>query len=147
MAGTPSSPTLPFIYTSKMPVRCTEHQDAFVWVVYLVGEKDEWGKALFANVERGVGIFLQNCHSFLPNGWHTIITNSVFISTLIKSIVGDDGVPAILQYRPSDLYLTDRKETMAIYPHSSPHLQIRPSLVHPFLPQDLDVPCNARASC
>src|SRR3989337_2657054 len=75
-----------------------------------------------------------------------------FISTLIKSIVGDDGVPAILQYRPSDLYLTDRKETMAIYSHSSPHLQIRPSLVHHFLPQDklliqmhLDVPCNARA--
>src|SRR5215216_1502868 len=28
-------------------------------------EKDERGKALFANVERGVGIFLQNCHSFL----------------------------------------------------------------------------------
>ena len=45
--------------TSKMPVRCTEHQD-------LVGEKDERGKALLANVERGVGIFLQNCHSFLP---------------------------------------------------------------------------------
>ena len=42
-----------------MPVRCTEDQD-------LVGEKDERGKALFANVERGVGIFLQNCHSFLP---------------------------------------------------------------------------------
>ena len=42
-----------------MPVRCTEHQ-------YLVGEKDERGKALFANVVRGVGIFLQNCHSFLP---------------------------------------------------------------------------------
>src|SRR4051812_39200838 len=62
------------------------------------------------------------------------------ISTLIKSIVGDDGVPSILQYRPSDLYLMDRKETMAIYPHSSPHLQIRPSLIHPFLPQDLDVP-------
>ena len=70
-----------------------------------------------------------------------------FIHTLIKSIVGDDGVPAILQYRPCDLYLSDRKETMAIYPHSSPHLQIRPSLVHAFLPQDLDVPCNARASC
>ena len=34
--------------------------------------------------------------------------------TLIKNRVGDDGVPAILQYRPSDLYLTDRKETMAI---------------------------------
>ena len=37
-----------------------------------------------------------------------------FISTLIKNRVVDDGVPAILQYRPSDLYLTDRKETMAI---------------------------------
>ena len=35
-------------------------------------------------------------------------------NTLIKNRVGDDGVPAILQYRPSDLYLTDRKETMAI---------------------------------
>ena len=78
--------------------------------------------------------------------------------TLIKNRVGDDGVPAILQYRPSDLYLTDRKETMTIlpkmYPHTSPHLQIRPSLVHPFLSQDklviqmhLDVTCNARASC
>ena len=30
-----------------------------------------------------------------------------FIPTLIKSIVGDDRVHAILQYRPSDLYLTD----------------------------------------
>ena len=49
-----------------MPVRYMKHQDAFVWVVYLVGEKDERGKALFANVERGVDIFLQNCHSFLP---------------------------------------------------------------------------------
>ena len=29
-------------------------------------EKDERGKALFANAERGVGIFLQNCDSFLP---------------------------------------------------------------------------------
>ena len=37
-----------------------------------------------------------------------------FVPTLIKSIVGDDRVPAILQYRPYDLYLTDRKETMAI---------------------------------
>ena len=64
----------------------------------------------------------------------------------IKSRVGDDGVPVILQYRPSDLYLTDRKETMTIYPHSSPHLPTRPSIVHPFLPQDLDLPCNARAS-
>ena len=50
--------------TSKMPMRCTEHQDAFVWVVYLVTEKVERGKALFANVERCLGIFLQNCHSF-----------------------------------------------------------------------------------
>ena len=53
----------------------------------------------------------------------------------------------ILQYRQSNLYLTDRKETMTIYPHSTPCLQIRPSLVHPFLPQDLYVPCKARASC
>ena len=45
--------------TSKMPVRCTKHQD-------LVGEKDERGKALFENAERCVGAFLQNCHSFLP---------------------------------------------------------------------------------
>ena len=37
-----------------------------------------------------------------------------FISTLIKNRVVDDGVRAILQYRPSDLYLTDREETMAI---------------------------------
>ena len=34
--------------TSKMPVHCTEHQD-------LVGEKDEQGKALSANVERSAG--------------------------------------------------------------------------------------------
>ena len=32
----------------------------------------------------------------------------------MKSRVGDDGVPAILQYRPSDLYLMDRKKTMEI---------------------------------
>ena len=31
-----------------------------------------------------------------------------------KNRAGDDGVPAILQYSPSDLYLTDRKETTAI---------------------------------
>ena len=46
-----------------MPMRRT-HQDAFVWVVYLVGEKDEQGKALFANLERGMGFFLQNSHLF-----------------------------------------------------------------------------------
>ena len=55
----------------------------------------------------------------------------LFIRVGIKNRVGDDGGPAILQYRPSDLYLTDRNKTMAIYPHSSPHLQIRPSFVHP----------------
>ena len=32
----------------------------------------------------------------------------------IKTRVDDDGGPAILQYRPSDLYLTDRKEIVAI---------------------------------
>ena len=75
----------------------------------------------------------------------------------VENRVGDDGVRAILQYRPSDLYLMDRKETMAIlqkiYLHPSPCSQIRPSLVHPFLSQDklliqmhLDVPCNARAA-
>ena len=31
----------------------------------VVGDKDERGKALCANVERGAGIFLQNCHSLL----------------------------------------------------------------------------------
>ena len=55
----------------------------------------------------------------------------------VENRVGDDGVRAILQYRPSDLYLTGRKETMAIlqkrYPYPSPRLQIRPSLVDPFL--------------
>ena len=39
-----------------MPIRFTEDQ-------YLVGEKDERGKALSANVERSK---LLNCHSFLP---------------------------------------------------------------------------------
>ena len=32
----------------------------------------------------------------------------------VENRVGDDGVCAILQYRSSDLYLTDRKETMEI---------------------------------
>ena len=36
------------------------------------------------------------------------------ISILLENRVGDDDVPAVLQYRPSDLYPTDRKETMAI---------------------------------
>ena len=38
----------------------------------------------------------------------------LYISTLIENRVGDDGMPAILKYRPSDLYLTDRKPTMTI---------------------------------
>src|SRR3990170_921353 len=72
MAGTPSSPTLFFIRveisisnTSKRPMRCMEHQDAVIRVVYLVGDEDERGKSLSANVEGGAGIFLQNCHSLL----------------------------------------------------------------------------------
>ena len=48
-------------------------------------------------------------------GYEDVILHIIyFISTLIKNEVVDDGVPTILQYRPSDLYLTDRKETMAI---------------------------------
>ena len=43
-----------------------------------------------------------------------ITDNAFFIRVGIKNRVGDDGGPAILQYRPFDLYLTDRKETMAI---------------------------------
>ena len=44
----------------------------------------------------------------------------------VENRVGDDGVRAILQYRPSDLYLTDRKETMAIlqkYTHTPLHVR------------------------
>ena len=44
----------------------------------------------------------------------------------VENRVGDDAVRAILQYRPSDLYLTDRKETMAIlqkYTHMSLHVR------------------------
>ena len=43
-------------------------------------------------------------------------------STLIKNKVVDDGVPSILQYRLSDLYLTDRKETMTILQKVPTHL-------------------------
>ena len=99
-----------------MPVRCTEHQD-------LVGEKDERGKALSANVVKSVGKLPYfpsypsdiNRTTYIA-GWQAHHHHQLyfFIPTLIKSIVGDDRVPAILQYRPSDLYLTDRKETMAI---------------------------------
>ena len=59
-------------------------------------EKDERGKALFANVERGVGIVLQNCHSFLPirqiyigrpmlqDGRHMIITDNAYYKSRDK---------------------------------------------------------------
>ena len=42
----------------------------------------------------------------------------------VENRVGDDGVHAILQYRPSDLYLTDRKETiLQKYTHTSLHVR------------------------
>ena len=44
----------------------------------------------------------------------------------VENRVGDDDVHAILQYRPSDLYLTDRKKTMAIlqkYTHTPLHVR------------------------
>ena len=52
----------------------------------------------------------------------------------VENRVGDDGVHAILQYRLSDLYLTDRKETMAIlqkYTHTPLHVRkySRPSFI------------------
>ena len=37
-----------------------------------------------------------------------------FISTLINNGVVDDGVHAILHYRPSDSYLADREESMMV---------------------------------
>ena len=43
----------------------------------------------------------------------------------VENIVGDDGVHAILQYRSSDLYLMDSKETMEIlqkYTHTPLHV-------------------------
>ena len=99
-----------------------------------MGEKDERGKALFANVERAWVSFCKIAIvSFLSvrnrsddlycrmAGTRSSLT-MLFIRVGIKNRVGDDGGPAILQYRPSNLYLMDRKETMAIYPHSSPHL-------------------------
>ena len=90
-----------------------------------MGEKDEQGKALFASVERGVGVSFCKIAivSFLSvryrsDGLYCRMAGTrssptmLFIRVGIKNRVGDDGVPAILQYRSSDLYLTDRKETM-----------------------------------
>ena len=50
-------------------------------------------------------------------------SSMLFIRVGMKIRVGDDGGPAILQCRSSDLYLMDRKENMEIYPHSSPHFR------------------------
>ena len=52
----------------------------------------------------------------------TLVVSKLIISTLIKNRVGDDGVFAILKYRPSDLYLTDRKQTMTILQKIPPPL-------------------------
>ena len=49
-----------------------------------------------------------------------------FWTERVENRVGDDGVRAILQYRPSDLCLTNRKETMAIlqkHTHTSLHVR------------------------
>ena len=81
-----------------MLVRCTEHQD-------LVGEKDERGKALSANVVKSAGKL-----PYFPS-YPSDINRTTYIAGWQAH---HHRVPAILQYRPSDLYLTDRKETMAI---------------------------------
>ena len=94
---------------------------------------------------RGVRV---NCHSFLPirqiwigrpilqDGRHTIITNSAFLQAIQFIYDGQE-----------ENYGNFAKRNL----HPSPHLQIRPSLAHPFLSQDklliqmhLDVLCNAR---
>ena len=96
-------------------MRCTEHQN-------LVGEKDERGKALSANVVKSAGKlpYFPSYPSDINRttyivGWQAHHHHQLyFYPYSYKSIVGDDRVPAIQQYRSSDLYLTDRKETMAI---------------------------------
>ena len=79
-----------FATTSKMPMSCTEHQDAFVWVVYLVGKRMNEGRP-YLQMWRGVWVsfykiaivsFLSVRYKIgrpiLQNGSHTIITNFVF---------------------------------------------------------------------
>ena len=44
-----------FATTSKMPMRCMEHQDAFVWVVYLVGKRMNEGRP-YLQMWRGVWV-------------------------------------------------------------------------------------------
>ena len=119
-----------FATTSKMPMRCMEHQDAFVWVVYLVGKRMNEGRP-YLQMWRGVWVSFCKIAivSFLSvryrsDGLYCRMPGTrssptmLFIRVGIKNRVGDDGGPAILQCRSSDLYLTDRKENMAIYPHS-----------------------------
>ena len=48
---------------------------------------------------------------------HTGIANML----MWQRIQEERGVRVTDLYRSSDLYLTDRKETMTIYPHSAPH--------------------------
>ena len=55
-----------------------------------------------------------------------LFDDNYFRTEGVENRVGDDGVRAILQYRPSDLYLTDRKETMEIlqkHTHTSLHVR------------------------
>ena len=60
-----------------------------------------------------VNIYNGDTHGVVIN-MHVILHIIYFISTPIKNGVVDDGVPAILHYRPSDLYLADSKETMMV---------------------------------
>ena len=46
--------------------------------------------------------------------WTCYTTFNIFYLYSYKNGVVDDGVPAILHYRSSDLYLADSKETMMV---------------------------------
>ena len=78
-----------------------------------MGEKDERGNALFANAERGVGIFfakLPQFHSYPSDinrmtyiaGWqehhHHQLCFFIRVETPIKDSVDDDGVYAIRHF-------------------------------------------------
>ena len=86
-----------------------------------MGDKDERGKALSVNVERGAGIFCKIVivgFLFIRYRSDSLYYKMACIPSsptllfirVVKNRVGGDGVPAIMQYKPSDLYLTDRKE-------------------------------------
>ena len=55
-----------------------------------MGEKDERGKALFANLERGMGIFLQNSHLF-PSYLSDINRRPIFQEKSIEKKVDSKG--------------------------------------------------------